>query len=374
MDLKNYLREDLYKAIVAHYEKEDYTETLRDALFHIKDILQEKSGNYDKDNTGLVESCLLGKNPSIRLNKGESDSEKDFQQGIGFAFKGLCMHIRNPISHEKITYTQEEADSILLYINYLLKQIDNSSGKNLIEDWIIFLKQSNFTATKEYAEELIKELPAKKRYDRLVNIYKERTTIEPHTINNFINQIVSKLTIAEKKAFVEFLNDDLKTCEPDYELSMFFHFFAEFFYDDLKKLVKLHIEDLILQGIKKAEYDRETKKTNSKITSFLTWTAKYIEKFSNQKELYQAIYDNKTSSNEKKIAFIDAYYHNCVNLNDDKVRSILKEFIERDLEFGYEPTYKFIAPYIDENKTSKVYVDFKEALDKYNNCEFKLPF
>ena len=71
MDLKNYLREDLYKAIVAHYEKEDYTETLRDALFHIKDILQEKSGNYDKDNTGLVESCLLGKNPSIRLNKGE---------------------------------------------------------------------------------------------------------------------------------------------------------------------------------------------------------------------------------------------------------------------------------------------------------------
>lgn len=43
MIAKEQLREDLYKAIIGHYEKCDFTEALRDAMFFIRDILQEKS-------------------------------------------------------------------------------------------------------------------------------------------------------------------------------------------------------------------------------------------------------------------------------------------------------------------------------------------
>ena len=374
MNLKENIREDLYNAIVAHYEKEDYTESLRDALFLIKDILQEKSGNYDKDNTGIVDFCLLGKAPAIKLNKGETRTEIDFQQGIGFAVKGLYMHIRNPISHEKTIYTKEDADSILLYINYLLSQIDKSNGTNLIEDWMDFIMQPNFTSTKEYAEELIKELPVKKCYDLLVNIYREKTSIKANSINNFIAQIVLKLNSIERKAFIELLNNDLKACKPNYELSMFFHFFAEFFYDDLKKLVKLHIEDMILNGFDNAEYDMKTKETNNAVTCFLTWVAKFMNKFSNKKDIYKVIYENMVCGIDKKIAFINNYCSECVNLRDDAVRSILKKFIEEDLKLGYPLAYDFVMNYVGKNKDSKVYLDFKEAIEKYEKDEKSLPF
>lgn len=84
MIAKEQLREDLYKAIIGHYEKCDFTEALRDAMFFIRDVLQEKSGYVDKDNTSLVEASLLGKNPAIRINKFETQAEKDFQEGIKY--------------------------------------------------------------------------------------------------------------------------------------------------------------------------------------------------------------------------------------------------------------------------------------------------
>ena len=111
MEIENKLREDLWKAIRAHYERKDYTEAVRDCMFHVCEVLREKSGLQDRDGTKLVEGALLGNNPAILINKNESTTEKDIQQGVGFAFKGLMQSIRNPLSHEKTeSYTEDEAN------------------------------------------------------------------------------------------------------------------------------------------------------------------------------------------------------------------------------------------------------------------------
>ena len=54
MAIEEKLREDIWKAIQAHYERADYTEAVRDAMFHICELLREKSGLVDKDGTKLV--------------------------------------------------------------------------------------------------------------------------------------------------------------------------------------------------------------------------------------------------------------------------------------------------------------------------------
>ena len=79
MITKEQIREDLYKLIKNHYNQGDYTEALRDAMFFVKDLLQEKSGFIDKDNTKLIESSLLGKNAAIKINKYATESEINFQ-------------------------------------------------------------------------------------------------------------------------------------------------------------------------------------------------------------------------------------------------------------------------------------------------------
>ena len=69
--MENKLREDLWKSIQAHYERNDYTEAVRDAIFHTSELLREKSGFYDKDGSKLVEASLLGNTPAI-LVKNET--------------------------------------------------------------------------------------------------------------------------------------------------------------------------------------------------------------------------------------------------------------------------------------------------------------
>ena len=118
--MENKLREDLWKSIQAHYERNDYTESVRDAIFHTSELLRELSGIDDKDGTTLINEALLGKDPSILVNKNETTTERDIQQGIGFAFKGIMQSVRNLISHEKFTYTQNEAEDNIQ--NYDLKK------------------------------------------------------------------------------------------------------------------------------------------------------------------------------------------------------------------------------------------------------------
>ncbi|MEM5771005.1 MAG: TIGR02391 family protein, partial [Bacillota bacterium] len=126
---KNSIRADLWAAIESHYEKKDFTESIRDAMFFISEIVRDNSGLEDKDGVKLIEAAFLGKNPSLLINNNQTDTERNIQEGIGYALKGLIMSIRNPISHERVTYSEDSADAILLYTNYLLKIIDKSKGK-----------------------------------------------------------------------------------------------------------------------------------------------------------------------------------------------------------------------------------------------------
>ena len=375
MEMKEILREDLWKTIKMHYQKEDYTESLRDAMFLIKDILQEKSGFTDKDNTGLVEACLLGKNPVIKLNKLESDSEKDFQSGIGFALKGLCMHLRNPMSHERVEYGKDDADSILIYINYLLKQIDKSSGRKLIDDWMSFLCQPEFTNTEEYAKELIKELPAKQRYDLLLGLYKSREHLQQNSVNYFIGELVEKLSVSEKSAFIEYLNQDLKDCLGNYALSMFFHFFAGYFYDDLKKIVKLHIEDIVLRGIKNGQLD-DKKNVNQEIACIATWTGDCIDKFSNSQKIYEELLRKKLGDVPAEKNYVNKFFLGKLSLYNENNMKKLGDIIKKEISCGISSVYNYVTQYYNKElrEKSKVYNFFKNEIDKYERGEHDLPF
>ena len=201
--MENKIREDLWKTIQAHYERDDYTEAVRDCMYHICDVLREKSGLQDKDGTKLVEAALLGSNPAILINKNESTSEKDIQQGIGNAFKGLIQSIRNPLSHDKTyVYTKDEAEAIILYTSYLLNRVDSSGGATKISDVTELLLDDDFTDSEEYALLLLREVPVKKRYDLLIHLFSIREELPQHKLRFFLNALMESLTKAAKNDFV----------------------------------------------------------------------------------------------------------------------------------------------------------------------------
>lgn len=360
MQIKEYIREDLWQAIQKHYEAEDYTEALRDASFLMKDILQVKSGEYDKDNAKLVDAVLSGQDPVLKINNFSTQTEKDMQNGIALSVKGIFMHVRNPISHEKISYTQEDTNAILMYINYLIRQIDQSGGLSLIEEWLPLVQKESFTDTEEYAKELIKEVPKKKVYELLEAIYEIRDDLPQWKLQFFIKELVGKLTQAEKTAFTNKLNVDLAQVEGDYKLSMFFHYFAEHFYLSLKKVVRLRIEDIILQGICNGELVKD--KVTGEYSSVATWANRFINSFDTKEKCKQALY-NKVLENEKQRAYTLKYFYDYVNLGDEKVLDAMEDQLKRRLQWD-KNAYEYVKEFIWD-KRDPIYIRLKMQIDLY---------
>ena len=297
MNIEERLRGDLWKAINAHYERKDYTEAVRDSVFQLSELLREKSGIEDLDGSRLVEKTMLGNSPVILINKNETTTEKDYQQGIGFSLKGIMQAIRNPISHEKRTFKQEDAETIILYINYLMNQIDQSGGTPKIENVMELLLDEDFTDTKEYAELLLKEVPIKKRYDLLLEIFNRRTDLAQHKLSYFIDALYDALSKAAKTSFIRVVSDGMLKCKDDYYLRMYCHYFFNKTYSSIDMLSRLRIENLLLKSIRRGKMisvgNTKTHYVERKANpegSLATWFDGKIKMLPNKEGIYEEIF------------------------------------------------------------------------------------
>lgn len=245
MEIEKRIREDFWKAIQAHYERGDYTEAVRDTIFFVSNLLRELSGIEDRDGTKLVDAALSGASPAVLVNRYETTTEKDIQQGIAFSLKGIMQCVRNPLSHEKTEYTLEQADAIILFVDFLLRQIDQSGGMRKIQDIKGLLYDKDFTASEEYAELLLKEIPKKKRYPLLLELYKDRENLQENKLSSFIEKLIKSLIKTEKSDFIRIVSNSLMMCKNDRELRMYLHYFMRDTYDDVDRLAKLRVEDFI---------------------------------------------------------------------------------------------------------------------------------
>lgn len=372
MKFEEVIREDLWKSVAAHFVGSDYTEAVRDAMFLINEIVREKSGLVDKDGTKLMDAAFLGSNASLLLNKNETTTEKDLQQGIGFIFKGLSLAIRNPISHEKTIINQQEAEAILIFTSYLLDIVDQSKGKTKIDDWMELLKDVDFTASKEYAELLMQELLVKKRFDLLLEIYRDIESFRCNRINHFLNLLLDSLTNGENKSFIEIINKDLMLCKDDSKLRMFLHYFTPRLYESLSQLVQLRIEDLIKKSIIKGEYEDieiEFFTGCNKEGYLATWAAGKVEMFKAKESIINLLFKKlETDGDSRQYVFkffssdmfnstvtltplIKRIIHDGLKNFDEQIKEALSHIMEQsedsDWKNEFEVDYAICRKFVD---------------------------
>lgn len=347
------IREDLWKAIQAHYERNDYTEAVRDAVFHMSEVLREKGGIADKDGTKLVEAALLGNNPAILVNKNETTTEKDFQQGIGFSFKGIMQSVRNPLSHESFQYTQDEAEVLILYINFLLNQVDKSGGRTKIDNVMDLLFDDDFTDTQEYAELLLEEVPVRKRYDLLLELYQKREKLPQYRLRNFLMVLYASLTKAAKSDFVRVVNSSLMRCKDDKELRMYFHYFMEDTYSEIDRLAQLRVEDLVYKSIDQGAYEEVYNSTSGEVEwrcnkkgALSTWVN---EKFRllNNREKIEGLLFRKLNREYEEQKFVFERFTSAIDKKPSEFNESEISAIKRELKKGNVLFYDWLGEYIE---------------------------
>lgn len=375
MEIEKRLRPDLWKAICAHYERADYAEAVRDAVFHVCELLREKSGIEDKDGTKLVDAALMGANPPISVSKNETTTEKDFQQGIGFSFKGIMQAIRNPLSHEKTEYSQDDAEAIILYINFLLNQVDHSGGFSKIESIINLLYDEDTPSSAEYADLLLKEVPVRKRYDLLVELFNDRENLRQHALKNFITKLYDSLTKASKSDFTRLLNTSLLTCKDDYVLRMYIHYFMEKTYQDLDKLVQLRIESFLFKAIHAGKMvtriDSKTKRPERDCISegtLATWIVDpdLVHLLGNADKILDELVRKIRIGDRDEEEFVFEYFDNYLSENIKKFSDYHKTVFNFRLINGDEQLYNFLFEGIESFQNEKLCEWFGEA---FRRCE-----
>lgn len=369
------IREDLWKAIQAHYERNDYTEAVRDAVFHMSEVLREKSGIADKDGTKLVEAALLGNNPAILVNKNETTTEKDFQQGIGFAFKGIMQSVRNPLSHESFQYTQDEAEVLILYINFLLNQVDKSGGRTKIDNVMDLLFDDDFTDTREYAELLLEEVPLRKRYDLLVELYQKREKLPQNRLRNFLMVLHASLTKAAKSDFVRVVSSSLMRCKDDKELRMYFHYFMDDTYSEIDRLAQLRVEDLVYKSIDQGAYEEVLDSRRGVVEwdcnrkgTLSTWVDDKLGLLGNREKIEGLLF-RKLNRGYGEQKFVFKCFKKAIDKKTAEFSEIEVSIIKSQLKKGNELFADWLWEYIELSEDEE-YIDLFG--EEYKECKLRL--
>jgi uncharacterized protein (TIGR02391 family) len=157
MNLETTIDANLWGEIQQNYEAARYTDAIKDAVLILTELIREKA-NLEGDGVSLVGQAFGGANPKIKVTKLQSQSDKDIQAGTEAMLRGIYQAIRNPRSHEKYSDSKDDADAIIVFIDYLLKVINKSRAVFSLDECIASVFDPNFVGNERYAPLIVSKI------------------------------------------------------------------------------------------------------------------------------------------------------------------------------------------------------------------------
>lgn len=336
MNLQTHIKPELWAAISSTYQSKNYSHAVVDAMHYLSDLLREKSGT-EGDGASLVGQALGGETPRLRVNKLQTDSERNVQKGLIQILSGMYQAIRNPRSHETIEDDQPSADSIIYFINYLIGILDQSREPYSMEDFLIRVFDPDFVQSEEYATELVAEIPQKKLLDTLVEIYRNKLSHDGKKLSYVINAIFKVLSEDQIQVFMDIISDELKMPQSHVEdeiIRIVLQILSEDFWIKLRKVARLRIETKLIGYIKEGFQD-DNNKCNFK-GSLATWSNSFLKYFDSPSRIFHVIIGKLASNNINERRYAAGFF-----------MSHLPEFVQ--VEWHIDQAVNVISKAIKEN-------------------------
>ncbi len=301
------MKEVLKESIKMHYENKDYTEVIRDAILCLMNEIRKKSDLQDDDGVDLINKAFSEKNPLIKINKMQTQTEKNKHRGINDLSKGIVEYFRNPMSHAKQNYSKEIADALLVIIDkVLLEEITQSKSINSIEDWYLEVTSDLCPNTNRYAKNLADNIPNNKIYELIVQLYKNKENLKDEKIT-IINELIKKLNEEEFTEYCSIIETDIFGKSKEEDIIKILNFISEKVWQNFKDLSKVKIEDMVLEDIKKCNvyttdnsFDYDLVQEHGSIAI----GAKHLfNLFDNKKEIVEYIYEKLVNSRNNEFEF-----------------------------------------------------------------------
>lgn len=304
MNLKNIIRKNLWLSISSAYEAENYNHAILDAFHFLTEIIREKSG-LDGDGVSLIHQAFGGDHPRLRINRFQTESEKNEQRGLHHILRGLYQGVRNPRSHELIEDNKDTADSIILFIDYLLNQIDESQKLYTIEEFLDRVFDSDFVESHRYAELLVEEIPDNKLFDTIVEIIRKKNVENASQIELVVKIIFERLDENQRQEIIDIISDELKITKSQTDIRLLIQILPKNNWFKIDEAARLRVENKLVNSVKEGQIDIFTDKLTDGV--FGTWINKIINDFSMKRELLEVLH-KKFEGDLYENAYVSKYF------------------------------------------------------------------
>lgn len=306
MNLRAEIKPELWNAISKQYESELYSNAILEAIHYLSNILRERA-NIDGDGVALVGQALGGDQPRLRINKFQTESEKNEQKGLENILRGIYLGIRNPRSHEQNEDTQSTADAIIVFVNYILEIIGQAKEPFSLDEWVERVFDPNFVASQRYAQLLVSEVPPKKYMDVLISIYRKKNSGNEKNLRYVFKEFFDLIGDNQLGEFISVVSDELKKIQGDNSIRIILGLFPAKLWPQINEIARLRIETKLIQSIKAGTYDDDFESTNT--AGILgTWGSQYIEHFTLKKEISYTLLSKLQSNMIEEHNYVAKYF------------------------------------------------------------------
>jgi len=332
MNLETRLDKRLWDATRSSIENRNFTGAILDATYFLSDLIRQRT-DLEGDGVALVGQALGGNTPKLKVNRLQSESDWNIQKGVEQLLRGMYQAIRNPRSHEKYTDNEEDAQAILLFINHLIKIIDQSKAPFVKAEFVSRVLDPDFVPNNRYAELLVKEIPQSQYVAVFFDVYRSKAEANPDALEPFFKVLLSRMDEDGKGNVFEAVSDELKVTDDESDIRLNIRAFADY-WTLINEAARLRIENRLIRSIKDGRYISTEKKCRGGALG--TWSTSIFPVFSLKDEVISALAEKLGSSDVHSQNYVFQYFFSSLGKLADEPDWWVEENIHAGLQDGDE--------------------------------------
>lgn len=377
MNLETRLPEALWEALRANYERRNFTGAIIDAFLFLSELLRNKSG-VEGDGAPLIGQALGGLAPKIKLNRLQTESERNVQQGIAELLRGLYRGIRNPRSHDKFADPEDDAQTIIMFLGYLVKQIDQAKAQFSRPDFVRRVLDPDFVPQERYAALLVSDIPPRARMDVFLDLYRETENWKPEHMRIFLKALLEQLSEDEIRQIFEVITDDLKTSDTESIIRAVLRSFPTDLWPNIGEAARLRVENKLIRSVRDGRYESSAGRCRG--GSLGTWSTGIFAVMTLKDEMIGVIASKLRSSVAEERAYVSEYLFNSLKDLSRTVPARIASALCSRLKAGDSDIYdqlEFVPPW-NENiwpeELKTAYSSFQAAEPSKDFDDDDIPF
>jgi uncharacterized protein (TIGR02391 family) len=294
MNLETAVEPRLWEAVRASIEARQYTPAILDSIHLLTDVIRERSC-LEGDGVALIGAAFGGNSPKLKVNRLQTESEQNIQRGMEAMLRGLYQAIRNPRSHEAHHDNERDANALLLFVDFLLRVVDQSGSPFSLATLVGRILDPDFVPSQRYAELLVGEIPPKKLLATCREVFARRAEGNNEKLQFFFAAALSRISADESDELCKLLSQELRETNDEATIRFVLSVFPSTFWLRLDEIARLRIENKLIASVKEGRWIESQRRCAG--GAFGTWTPRIIRELTLKDELWQAIF-NKLDSED----------------------------------------------------------------------------